>query len=162
MRLTELQLTDVIKLTTEGHIQNIQTGHIYKPYSNPCGYLCLKLCGHTYMVHRLVYVLSTGEDIPDGYQVDHKDCNKLNNSMDNLRLATISQQAMNRKGSSNRVHDLPKGVYMNTGANRATKPYMGRVVLNKKRYSKSCYTIEEALEWAKMKRRELHGEFYLD
>lgn len=162
MRLTEIQLADYVKLTTEGHIQNINTGHVYKPYVNHCGYQSLKLLGHTYLVHRIIYALSTGEAIPDGYQVDHKDCDKLNNSMDNLRLATISQQAMNRKGSSNRVHNLPKGVYMNGGPNKATKPYLGRVVVNKKRYSKSCATVEEALEWAMMKRRELHGEFYLD
>jgi len=54
------------------------------------------LIGRTaYAVHRLAYVYSHG-DIPDGYQVDHADCDRRNNKADNLRLADYRQQMANR------------------------------------------------------------------
>lgn len=48
--------------------------------------------------HRLawIYVFSS---IPDGYQIDHKNRKRSDNRIRNLRLATISQQGMNKLAS---------------------------------------------------------------
>ena len=35
--------------------------------------------------------------VANGFQIDHKDCNPLNNQKANLRLATASQQGANRR-----------------------------------------------------------------
>lgn len=39
-------------------------------------------------LHRVIYEDETGEKIPEGYVVHHKDGNKLNNDIDNLELKT--------------------------------------------------------------------------
>lgn len=75
------------------------TGQIYKnekllsPVNNGLGYLDIKLWKsgkrvHRY-VHRLVWQTFVGE-IPAGYEVNHKDHNKANNSLSNLELVTHS------------------------------------------------------------------------
>ena len=50
------------------------------------GYL---MCSHKY-VHRIIWETFNGE-IPDGYVIDHIDCDKLNNSLSNLQLVTQSE-----------------------------------------------------------------------
>ena len=42
------------------------------------------------LLHRLIYEEYNGK-IPHGYQIHHKDCNKLNNSIDNLEALTPYQ-----------------------------------------------------------------------
>jgi len=41
-------------------------------------------------VHRLVWIAFNGE-IPDGFEIDHDDCDKSNNCLDNLKLLTRKQ-----------------------------------------------------------------------
>jgi uncharacterized protein YkuJ len=60
------------------------------------GYRRVKLDGKMYAVHRVVWVMFNG-DIPDGLHIDHIDGNPKNNSIQNLRLVTHSQNCMNRK-----------------------------------------------------------------
>ena len=51
--------------------------------------------GKAYQLHRVVYFLHNGEDAPK--EIDHKNTDSLDNSPSNLRLATRSQNAANRK-----------------------------------------------------------------
>ena len=50
-----------------------------------------------YKTHRLIWMYVTGND-PGDLGIDHKDRNKSNNRMDNLRLATDKQNAENNSG----------------------------------------------------------------
>jgi hypothetical protein len=52
-------------------------------------------------LHRVIYEIHTGELIPDGYVIDHANRNPLDNRVQNLRLATKSQNAANSKRLSN-------------------------------------------------------------
>lgn len=60
----------------------------------PQGYLRVKFDKKNYLVHRLIYLWHTGE-MP--LFVDHKDQNKANNKIENLRAATKSQNNCNTK-----------------------------------------------------------------
>lgn len=59
-------------------------------------YRRVKVYGYQYMVHRLIWFIVTGEWPTN--QIDHWDGNSLNNSWDNLREATDSQNKANAKG----------------------------------------------------------------
>lgn len=48
------------------------------------------------LLHRLIYEEYNGK-IPHGYQIHHKDCNKLNNSIDNLEALTPYQHKQKHK-----------------------------------------------------------------
>jgi hypothetical protein len=61
----------------------------------------------SYMAHRIIWKLVTGEDPPE--QIDHIDQDPYNNRWENLRLATPAQNSANRRGWS----ELPKGVHPN-------------------------------------------------
>lgn len=64
-----------------------------------------------YRAHRIVYFLSTGVD-PIGFHIDHIDNNGTNNNPSNLRLATNSQNLMNR-GKTRKNTSGKKGVTWN-------------------------------------------------
>lgn len=55
----------------------------------------------TYRAHRLVWLLATGADCLDsGMEVDHIDRDATNNAIQNLRLASDSEQSKNQKKRS--------------------------------------------------------------
>ncbi len=60
----------------------------------------VRIDGANYAASRVIYLMRTGVD-PSEYEVDHVDRNSLNNNLCNLRLASGSLQAHNRKVRSN-------------------------------------------------------------
>lgn len=73
------------------------------------GYVFITINYEIIAAHRLAWVYMHG-DIPEGMEVDHIDGNPSNNAIDNLRLATSSQQKMNKRVQSNNRSGL-KGAY---------------------------------------------------
>lgn len=59
------------------------------------GYLLCSLFNKTFKVHRLIWILLNGE-IPDDIEIDHKDRNRQNNRIENLRLVTKFENAQNK------------------------------------------------------------------
>lgn len=64
-------------------------------YVAPNGYVVVRYAGNNYSAHRLAWLYMTGA-WPK--QVDHKNHIKSDNRWENLREATASQNAFNRKG----------------------------------------------------------------
>ena len=59
------------------------------------GYIQMNINNKDYKVHILVALYFIGPR-PDGMVIDHKDRNKLNNRVDNLRYCSISDNCRNR------------------------------------------------------------------
>ena len=74
-----------------GRVINCSTGGFVKPMINNSGYYKLtnSFTGKNCYIHREVAKLFIG-NIPDGFVVNHKDGNKLNNSVYNLEIISQS------------------------------------------------------------------------
>ena len=81
------------QISSYGNVKNIKTGNILKGDTNNIGYKRVWLytpVKKRFFIHRLV-ALHFCEGYKDGYVVNHKDGNKLNNSYQNLEWVTRSE-----------------------------------------------------------------------
>lgn len=89
--------------------------------------------------------------------VDHIDGNKSNNRIDNLRPASVSQNAWNSKKRVNNTSGY-KGVSFNAPGRE--RPWMASIGVNGKRKTIGRYeTAEEAHQAYCAAAQALHGEF---
>ncbi len=92
---------------------------------------------------------------PDGLQVDHRDGNGLNNRRRNLRTATVSQNACNRKVRADSASGL-KGV----GRDKRDGRWHARIQINGKRHILGHFdTAKEASAAYIAAVRKFHGEY---
>ena len=61
------------------------------------GYCHVRFNGRKVLYHVIVWILSTGKDIPQGMDIDHINGNKIDNRIDNLRIVTHRVNMQNRK-----------------------------------------------------------------
>lgn len=129
---------------------NIKVGEIAdKLHAN---YKDISINNKRYKSHRLVWLYFYG-NFPS-VMIDHIDCDRLNNKIENLRLATSSNNNWNRTLNSNTKTGV-KGVRIHKNGN-----YEGRIMCNKISYYLGVFeTLEEAEEAVTVKRAELHGEY---
>ena len=111
-----------------GKIKNTKTGKVLKASDNGHGYLIIDLYENairkTHKVHRLV--ANAFIDNPnDKNCVDHKDNNRTNNHISNLRFATSKKKNQNRKISSRNTSGC-KGIYFNKKA----KKWQARIMID--------------------------------
>jgi hypothetical protein len=106
--------------------------------------------------NRLAWLLHYKEDPGIDRLVDHRDGNKLDNRIENLRLATEEQNNKNRKKGINNKTGF-KGVYETRSE---TLPYCARINVNGiDKYLGAFKTKEEAaLAYAEASKK-YHGEF---
>ena len=106
-----------------------------------------------FFLHRLIYQAHNPSINIIGYDIDHKDQDRLNNNIDNLRKATRSQNQYNKKVSK----------YNKLGIKNISKSknntFTVNIVKDKKRHSKTFKTLEEAKEYKNLKLAEMHGDF---
>ena len=105
----------------------------------------------TYFLHREIALRMFGGEALKGKQVDHIDRNPLNNSRQNLRLATHKQNARNRSKQRNNTSGVP-GVHWNK---RAQKWHAGIAHKHLGLFA----TKKAAAEARKKAEREHWGEF---
>ena len=128
-----------------GVIFGKKSGKPLKPHLNNRGYLQVRLTingeGITKKVHRLVAEVF----LPNYYRlptVDHKDRNKLNNSLFNLKWEDRRGQGVNKGIQSNNTSGF-KGVTFHKGGGKWQASISKQ---SNKQTFKSFHTIEEAIE----------------
>ena len=117
-------------------------GQLLKPRINMHGYYQVSLCKNGtrkhYKVHRLLAL--TYIPNPNNYpQVNHKDCNRQNNDLNNLEWCTNEYNAQ----SLNKTINFGYVCYHKD----RKKCYQARYYLNKVNHSKYFKTEEEAKDW---------------
>ena len=111
-----------------GNVKNTKTGRILKG-RNVCGYLQVVLyedglAKKSYLVHRLVaYAFIDNPD--DKLCVDHKNNDRTNNHISNLRFATSKENNQNRKLSSKNTSNI-KGVHFD----KRRKKWRARIMID--------------------------------
>ena len=93
--------------------------------NNGVNYQVVKIDGVKHYVHRVVFFWNHGH-LP--VEIDHIDCNRANNKIENLRASTRSQNAMNR-GVTKRNPTGIKGVFYL----KASKNYRAEITVCGKR-----------------------------
>ena len=113
--------------------------------------------GHnkTMFLHQLVM------DSTNSQVIDHKDRNKRNCVKSNLHFTTQQQNILNRPMQKNNTSgyvgvSINKDIKTNKG-----KKYSAHISKDNKTYSKSFYTIEEAVAWRREMEDKLFSEFYI-
>lgn len=92
------------------------------------GYRYVADRGRRHLEHRLAWVIHTGEwpNVP----LDHKDGNKSNNKLSNLRLASVTCNNRNRGKQSNNTSG-----YKGVSFHKSTGKYHAKIMCNKKQIS---------------------------
>lgn len=97
------------------------------------GYRRVRVDGAYYYVHRIVWMLSTSKEIPEDLFIDHIDGNRLNNAIDNLRLATAMENQHNKFRQSNGTsaykgvwYDSVKGFWKASIRYKEKRHYIGQ------------------------------------
>lgn len=107
--------------------------------------------------HHISWIMNNGA-IPDGYIIDHRDGNKTNNDISNLRLATHSQNKMNTSVQKNNSTGV-KGVHL---CSRSGK-FIARVQHCSNRIIIGRFdNLNDAETAVKDARIKYHGEFSMD
>lgn len=116
------------------------------------GYRKVKIHKKTYLTHRIVFLMCNGH-LPKN--VDHKDGDKLNNKIDNLRACTQQQNCYNQKIARHNKSGV-KGVHWC----KSVKKWQAGIRHNRQYISLGYFdNLERAAEAVRQKRAELHGEF---
>jgi hypothetical protein len=120
------------------------------------GYYYLKFDKVRYANHRIIFAIHNNTTDFQDKQIDHIDGNVLNNSPQNLRLVTASQNQFNRKKQKNNSTGHKNISFVK----RLNKYRCAMQVEGKDIYIGLFNTIEEAIINRDTKFKELTGEFY--
>jgi hypothetical protein len=116
------------------------------------GYLGIRIDGETYRAHRLAFLLVHGEPVPD--EIDHRNGDRLDNWINNLREATRSLNNANAKTRKNSTSGI-KGVFrFPDGRYRANISHGG-----KNHYLGTFDTIEQAAAARNEAAERIYGDF---
>ena len=116
------------------------------------GYLMARVDGDAWNLHKIIYEMHHGDT---DSAIDHKNRNKSDNAIDNLRLATKSQNEANTEKRSTNSSGY-KGVYWLKNA----KKWRAKIDYNKKQIHIGLFVDKhDAAKAYNEKARELHGEY---
>jgi hypothetical protein len=118
------------------------------------GYMNVRFRGERYQVHRVAWKIFYGT-LPANVDIDHRDLNKSNNKIENLRRASRSNNCMNTAIRSNSTSGY-KGVSLRADMNK----WRARITVGGKRRCIGYFeTREQAHDAYSRAMIEAHGEF---
>ncbi len=138
-----------------GNVMNNVSGKILKASLDRYGYKIVGLNGKKWKVHRLV--AETFIPNPDNKKnnVDHKDTDRTNNNVNNLRFVSHQENCFN-KSISKRNTSSHKGI----GWSKKRNKWRAHIVHNYKYYHLGYFDkLEDAIFARKLKANELYGDF---
>jgi HNH endonuclease/AP2 domain len=116
------------------------------------GYKVVTINSKSYKLHRVIWIMLFNQ-IPDGFYIDHINGNKIDNRLENLRLATNSQNQQNRPAPKNSSSGY-RGVTWHKQVNK----WMARICHNQKRITIGFFdTAEQAYEAYKAEAKKLYS-----
>lgn len=149
-------------------VRKIRTGPTTKVGDIVDGYVLsnkhryMKFNDEHFAYHRLMWIYFNGE-IPENIEIDHIDCDRLNNLISNLRLATRSQNSHNTRLFDNNTGYKYITKYSKLKNGKRYFYYLVGVKLNRKATRKNFPYTEDGLKAAIAYRDSqvalLHGEF---
>ena len=123
---------------------------------NTDGYYMIRLMINgkrpTIRLHRLVYQCNNPNEDINLFHIDHIDNNRTNNNIENLRVATHSENKCNTQTQQNNTSG-----YKNI--RKIGNSYRVTIAKNKKVYIKSFTNLADAILHRDMKLIEMHGKF---
>ena len=147
---------DNYMITNEGKVYNIKRGIEMKLSKHKQGYSCVVLSKNNHqtllLIHRVLAELFIPN--PENKQyVDHKNQDKSDNSLSNLRWVTKRENAINIRLRSNNTSEV-------TGVNydKNSKMWRGYFRLNGKHISQYFNTKKDAISY----RLEMQNKYYTD
>lgn len=94
-----------LKISEDGMVKKITTGHVYNPHKKD-GYYCIKRANKAIFIHHLVAETFI-KPRPEGMVIDHIDGCKYNNKLSNLRYIENVENSI--KGNS-KVDQIPQNL----------------------------------------------------
>lgn len=108
---------------------------------HPSGYKVVTIESESYKLHRIIWIMLFA-NIPDGFYIDHINGIKFDNRLENLRLATNSQNQQNRPAPKN-----SSSGYRGVTWHKQMQKWMARICHNGKRTTIGFYdNAEDAYE----------------
>ena len=100
------------------------------------GYCQVHFNSRNVYYHTIVWILSTGKDIPKGMGIDHINGNKIDNRIENLRLVTQRENTQNGKVHRN-------GHLFGCTFNKPIGKYIANIQINGKQIHIGLYNTEQ-------------------
>ncbi len=100
------------------------------------GYCQVNFNGRMIKYHVIIWILSTGKDIPQGMDIDHINGNEIDNRIDNLRIVTHRVNMQNRK--THRAGRLVGATYYKRYGN-----WRSQIVIDKNNINIGYYKTEQ-------------------
>lgn len=142
-------------ISTEGHVCNQRTNRILKQNIGTHGYYYVTLRSQGKNYYRCIHRMMANAWLPNTHNlpyVDHRDRNRLNNTLSNLRFASASLQNHNRS----KGHGASSCYF---GVSKCKNGWRAKIMIHGRDIHIGCSSSEEAAAaMYDAKAREIWGE----